>query len=40
MMSGLNLATSPIIRGLRASESGTFWYHGQGKLHDPISFAP
>jgi len=32
IISGLNFATSPIILGLSASESGTFWYHGQGKL--------
>ena len=32
MMSGLKLATWEIIRGLRASERGTFLYHGHGKL--------
>lgn len=32
MISGLNLATSEIILGLRARERGTFWYQGQGKL--------
>ena len=32
IMSGLNLATSMIIRGLRANERGTTLYHGQGKL--------
>lgn len=33
IMSGLNCLTSLIILGLNASESGTFWYHGQGKLN-------
>lgn len=33
IMSGLNRATSEIILGLSAKERGTFWYHGQGKLH-------
>lgn len=32
IMSGLKFATSAMILGLRASESGTFWYHGKGKL--------
>jgi hypothetical protein len=31
-MSGLNLFTSENILGLNASESGTFWYRGHGKL--------
>jgi hypothetical protein len=32
IMSGLNLFTSENILGLNASESGTFWYRGHGKL--------
>lgn len=32
MMSGLNRATAEIIRGLSASDMGTFRYHGRGKL--------
>lgn len=32
IISGLKLATSEMILGLRASERGTFWYQGQGKL--------
>nr|GMC69277.1 hypothetical protein Iba_chr03aCG5180 [Ipomoea batatas]GMD40105.1 hypothetical protein Iba_chr10aCG6170 [Ipomoea batatas] len=40
IMSGLNLTTSEIILGLRASERGTFRYKGQGKLCDPTSLAP
>jgi hypothetical protein len=31
-MSGLNFLTSEYILGLKASESGTFWYNGHGKL--------
>lgn len=34
IISGLNSETLDIILGLRARESGTFWYHGQGKLHN------
>ena len=37
MMSGLNRATSEMILGLSANESGTFWYQGQGKLHFEIT---
>ena len=32
IISGLNLFTSENILGLSASESGTFWYNGHGKL--------
>lgn len=32
IISGLKFATSEIILGLSARESGTFWYQGQGKL--------
>jgi ethanolamine utilization microcompartment shell protein EutS len=34
IMSGLNLATAENILGLNASESGTFWYNGHGKLRN------
>ena len=34
IMSGLNFATSMIIRGLRANDRGTTLYHGQGKLQN------
>lgn len=36
IISGLNWETSDIILGLSARESGTFWYHGQGKLQNRI----
>lgn len=32
MISGLNCETADIILGLSASDRGTFWYHGKGKL--------
>lgn len=38
IMSGLNRATSEIIRGLSARERGTFWYQGQGKLQRVKNF--
>jgi hypothetical protein len=32
IISGLNFVTSEYILGLKANESGTFWYNGHGKL--------